>query len=396
MSKSIFDADYELNPIPYFSFLRKNDPIHYEKSVNAYFVTNYEDVKFILKNDSIFTTKTLAKRAEPVMKDRVLAQMSGLEHKSKKKAILKGMSGKYLENLIPILEKRANDIIDNYIKAKRIDLVNDFGKIFAVQSSLDLLGIDNKDSEHIRRWHNGIAKFITSFNLSNSEINYCLECSDKLETYLMPLIKERKKSRKNDLISILHDYKNQENEITDTEILALTLNILLAATEPVDKTLAYLFYNLLSNPRQFQDIQNNPKLLKAAIMETLRFNSPVQLIPRQLSKPYILKETKLSTDDIVICMIGAANRDPNAYTNPDEFNIYRNLESNTPFSSHSINLAFGYGVHTCVGAKFSLIQLEIVANILLKRLKDIKLETTVLEEKGMYTRGPKSLIISFS
>ncbi|EGQ1719884.1 cytochrome P450, partial [Staphylococcus pseudintermedius] len=215
------------------------------------------------------------------------------------------------------------------------------------------------------------------------------------EKYLMPLIKERKGIKKLDLISVLNDYKDEKSQITDSEILALILNILLAATEPVDKTLAYLFYNLLNNPNQYQDILDNPSLLKNAIIETLRFNSPVQLIPRQLSMPYTFRDKKLNVDDVVICMIGAANRDPKAYTAPDEFNIHRKSKNNKPFTSYSQNLSFGFGVHTCVGATYALIQLELVVRTLLKRLKNIKLETNVLHERGIYTRGPKSLIISF-
>ncbi|MEB5273742.1 cytochrome, partial [Pseudomonas aeruginosa] len=76
-------------------------------------------------------------------------------------------------------------------------------------------------------------------------------------------------------------------------------------------------------------------------------------------------------------------------------NIHRKSEYNTPFTSHSQNLSFGSGVHTCVGASFSLIQLEMVANILLKRLKNIELKTTSIEEQGIYTRGPQSMIIKF-
>ncbi|PWZ61143.1 cytochrome P450, partial [Staphylococcus pseudintermedius] len=170
----------------------------------------------------------------------------------------------------------------------------------------------------------------------------------------------------------------EKSQITDSEILALILNILLAATEPVDKTLAYLFYNLLNNPNQYQDILDNPSLLKNAIIETLRFNSPVQLIPRQLSMPYTFRDKKLNVDDVVICMIGAANRDPKAYTAPDEFNIHRKSKNNKPFTSYSQNLSFGFGVHTCVGATYALIQLELVVRTLLKRLKNIKLETNVL------------------
>ena len=394
---SVFSSEYETNPVPTFEELRKKSPVHYDEDVDAYLISRYDDVKYVLKNNDIFTTKTLATRAEPVMKDRVLAQMKGHEHKGKKAAILKGMTGKYLEKLVPIIKKRTNDIIDQNINdQKELDIVNDFGKIFAVQSSMDLLGINVDDSEKVREWHNGIAKFITSFNLSDEEIKHSLYCSDKLEEYLMPLIKERRNSEADDLISLLHQYQSNENKISDSEILALTLNILLAATEPVDKTLSYLFYNLSNNPSQFKEVINDRTLVKDAIQETLRFNSPVQLIPRQVSEDTKLNGVVLYKDDIVICMIGSANRDENAFSNPNEFNINRRLEKSNPFTSHSQNLSFGTGVHTCVGAALSLIQLELVTNIILDRLKDIKLKDNNLVEEGIYTRGDKELVISYT
>lgn len=395
-NNSVFSSEYETNPVPTFKVLREESPVHYDEEVDAYLISRYEDVKYVLKNNDIFTTKTLATRAEPVMKDRVLAQMKGHEHKGKKAAILKGMTGKYLEKLIPIIKKRTNDIIDQNINdQKELDIVNDFGKVFAVQSSMDLLGINVNDSEKIRGWHNGIAKFITSFNLSDEEIKHSLYCSDKLEEYLMPLIKERRNSEADDLISLLHQYGNDENKISDSEILALTLNILLAATEPVDKTLSYLFYNLSNHQSQFKAVIEDRTLVKDAIQETLRFNSPVQLIPRQVSEDTKINGVKIYKDDVVICMIGSANRDEEAFSNPNEFNIYRRLEKSKPFTSHSQNLSFGSGVHTCVGAALSMIQLELVTNIILDRLKDIKLKDNVLVEEGIYTRGAKELMISF-
>lgn len=395
-NNSVFSSEYETNPVPTFKVLREESPVHYDEEVDAYLISRYEDVKYVLKNNDIFTTKTLATRAEPVMKDRVLAQMKGHEHKGKKAAILKGMTGKYLEKLIPIIKKRTNDIIDQNINnQKELDIVNDFGKVFAVQSSMDLLGINVNDSEKIRGWHNGIAKFITSFNLTDEEIKHSLYCSDKLEEYLMPLIKERRNSEADDLISLLHQYGNDENKISDSEILALTLNILLAATEPVDKTLSYLLYNLSNHQSQFKAVIEDRTLVKDAIQETLRFNSPVQLIPRQVSEDTKINGVKIYKDDVVICMIGSANRDEEAFSNPNEFNIYRRLEKSKPFTSHSQNLSFGSGVHTCVGAALSMIQLELVTNIILDRLKDIKLKDNVLVEEGIYTRGAKELMISF-
>lgn len=82
-NNSVFSSEYETNPIPTFEALREQSPIHYDEEVDAYLISRYEDVKYILKNNELFTTQTLATRAEPVMKDRVLAQMKGHEHRGK-------------------------------------------------------------------------------------------------------------------------------------------------------------------------------------------------------------------------------------------------------------------------------------------------------------------------
>lgn len=97
---SIFSEAYSKDPYKFFSYFRTQEPVFYEESIDCYFVSNYEDVKYVLENEEIFTTKMLAKRAQPVMRDRVLAQMTGKEHKEKKKMIMKGLTGENLKRLL--------------------------------------------------------------------------------------------------------------------------------------------------------------------------------------------------------------------------------------------------------------------------------------------------------
>ncbi|MBD8006154.1 cytochrome P450 [Bacillus norwichensis] len=124
-----------------------------------------------------------------------------------------------------------------------------------------------KNQNKIAEWYQGIANFITSFNQTKEEQEYSFWCSEQLEKYLLPIIEERKNSRHLDLISLLHQSETTDTKMTSQEILALTLNILLAATEPVDKTLALLFYHLLENPDQFAKVEKDRKLLKNGIRE---------------------------------------------------------------------------------------------------------------------------------
>ncbi|WP_375622577.1 MULTISPECIES: cytochrome P450 [unclassified Bartonella] len=217
-------------------------------------------------------------------------------------------------------------------------------------------------------------------------------------SYLTPLIEEWDKNSSEDLISVLCQKKNDSTSMTPSEIVALVLNMLLAAIEPADKTLAYLFYHLLTNPNKLEKIQNDRTLLGDAIAETLRLTSPVQLIPRQTNQAMEFASVSLPANSLVLYMIGAANHDPDAFMDPNKFIPERKRVGKTgPDLIRTANhLSFGAGMHVCVGSAFALMQIELTANRLLDKLINISLtDGFILEEEGLYTRGPSALPITF-
>ncbi|NPC94169.1 cytochrome P450, cyclodipeptide synthase-associated [Bacillus sp. WMMC1349] len=396
-SFSVLSESYHEDPYQYFSYLRETDPVHYEESLDSYFISRYQDVRHVLQHSDIFTTKPLSERAEPVMRGPVLAQMHGKEHTAKRRIVLRRFVGNPLEHLTPLIKDNAERLLAPYLEKGRIDLVNDFGKTFAVCVTMDILGLDKKDHEKIRYWHSGVADYITSLNQSPEDQAHSLKCSEQLANYLSPIIAERRGDPGHDLISILCTSEYEGVAMSDRDIRALILNILLAATEPADKTLALMIYHLLHHPQQMKDVLEDRSLLSRAIAETLRYKPPVQLIPRQLSQDAVISNVELKEGTIVFCMIGAANRDPEAFECPNEFNIYRDdLDVKSAFSGAARHLAFGSGLHNCVGAGFAKTELEIVANTVLDHMQNIRLEKDfVYRETGLYTRGPVSLRILF-
>ncbi|MFN2744288.1 MULTISPECIES: cytochrome P450, cyclodipeptide synthase-associated [Bacillus] len=394
---SVLSEQYHEDPYKYFSYLRESDPVHYEESLDSYFISRYQDVRHVLQNQDVFTTKSLAKRAEPVMRGPVLAQMKGKEHAAKRRIVLRRFMGKSLDHLTPLIKENAERLLAPHLDKGRIDLVNDFGKTFAVCVTMDILGLDKTDHKTVRHWHSGVADFITSLNQSPEDRKHSLTCSEQLAEYLNPIIAERRENPGQDLISILCTSDYEGVAMSDRDIRALILNILLAATEPADKTLALMIYHLLHHPEQMDAVLLDRTLLPKAIAETLRYKPPVQLIPRQLSQDAEIGGVKLKEGTTVFCMIGAANRDPEAFERPDEFNIHRgDLDIKSAFSGAARHLAFGSGVHNCVGAGFAKTEIEIVANIVLDHMRNIKLEKDfVYRETGLYTRGPVSLRILF-
>ena len=397
-SFDVLSSDFLADPYAYYERLHRKDYIYLDKASGAYFIGKYDDVENILRNP-IFTTEPLAKRAQPVMGDRVLAQMEGTEHSTKRKMVVKGLNGKYFEeHYQPMIENITKKLIEPLLQIGHIDLIQDFGKDYAVLVTLGILGLPNENYHQIANWHKGVANFITKLRLSEKERVYSLTCSKKLIDFLFPIVEYRKKNPNgNDLISILCIVQNKEEAMTTKEIIALCLNILLAATEPADKSLALLFKHLLDNPKIFNKVKKNRKLMRSAIEETLRLTSPVQLIPREASETTIISNIAIPKGTTVFNMIGAANRDPQAFFKPNEFILDRKVNNtNNNLTIKKRHLAFGTGTHACLGAQFSLKQIEITANILLDYLPNLKLtKGAYFTEKGLYTRGPDSLQLDF-
>ncbi|MGW3149641.1 cytochrome P450, cyclodipeptide synthase-associated [Streptomyces sp. NPDC001177] len=395
---SVLSEDFAADPYRCFSFLREQSPVHYEPAIDSYFVSRHQDVKQVLTDHAAFTTEPLQVRAEPVMRGPVLAQMTGAEHTAKRKIVVRGFTGQALQDQIRAIHANAAALIAPFLPRGSVDLVNEFGRPLAVYVTLDVLGLDKKDWQQVAAWHSGVAEFITSLTLTPERRRHCLECAEQLEAYLVPVIEQRRRHPGEDLISKLCTAEFDGIAMSNRDITALVINVLAAATEPADKTLALLFKHLIDHPDQLAQVRQDPTLLPAAIAETLRYTPPVQLIPRQVEQDAVFAGTTVPAGATVFCMIGAANRDPDAFTAPDTFDIHRpDLGIARSFTAAAQHLAFGTGLHQCVGAAFARAEIETVAAMLLPLLEQVRYSPGFhYQEAGLYTRGPASLSLDFT
>ncbi len=395
---SVLSEDFAADPYRYFSRLREQDAIHYESAIDSYFVSRHRDVKRVLTDHETFTTEMLQVRAEPVMRGPVLAQMTGAEHTAKRKIVVRGFTGQALEEQIRAIHANAAELVAPFLSRGRIDLVNDFGRPLAIDVTLDVLGLDKKDRRRIADWLGGVAEFVTGIDLTAEQRRRCLDRAGRLEAHLAPVIDERRRRPGEDLISKLCAAEFDGIAMSDREVTALVINVLVAAVEPADKTLALLFKHLIDHPEQLAQVRRDPALLPAAIAETLRYTPPVQLIPRQTERDVVLGGSTVPAGATVFCMIGAANRDPAAFASPDAFDIHRaDLGTARSFTAAARHLAFGTGLHQCVGAAFARAEIETVAGMLLSLFDEIRHTPGVrYRETGLYTRGPASLCVDFT
>ncbi|MFE3323414.1 cytochrome P450, cyclodipeptide synthase-associated [Streptomyces sp. NPDC059176] len=395
---SVLSEDFAADPYRFFAWLRDVAPVHHEPSIDSYFLSRHRDVKRVLTDHQAFSTATLQTRAEPVMRGPVLAQMTGAEHTAKRSIVIRSFTGQVLQSQMRSVRTNATELIAPFLSRGRLDLVNDFGKPLAVHVTLDVLGLNKDDWPQIAAWHSGVAEFITSMTLTPRRRKHCLGCAEKLEAYLLPVIEQRRRHPGEDLISRLCTAEFDGIAMSERDITALIINVLAAATEPADKTLALLFKHLIDNPEQMAQVRREPNLLPAAIAETLRYTPPVQLIPRQAEQDVVFSGTAVPAGATLFCMIGAANRDPDAFAEPDTFDIHRpDLGTARSFTAAAQHLSFGTGLHQCIGAAFARAEIETVATMLLSVLHRVRYSPGFrYRETGLYTRGPASLSLDFS
>ncbi|MFG1665374.1 cytochrome P450, cyclodipeptide synthase-associated [Streptomyces sp. Y7] len=395
---SVLSDDFAADPYRHFARLREQDAIHYESVIDSYFVSRHRDVKRVLTDHETFTTETLQERAEPVMRGPVLAQMTGAEHTAKRKIVVRAFTGRALRDQMGVVHANAAELVAPFLSRGRIDLVDDFGRPLAVNVTLDILGLDKRDRHQLAAWHSGVAEFITAIALTPERRRHCLDCADRLEGYLAPIIEERRRHPGEDLISTLCAAAFDGIAMTDREVTALIINVMVAAVEPADKTLALLFKHLIDHPEQLAQVRKDPALLPAAIAETLRYTPPVQLVPRRAERDVVLAGSTVPAGATVFCMIGAANRDPAAFAAPDAFDIHRpDLGTARSFTAAAQHLAFGTGLHQCVGAAFARAEIETVAGLLLSLFDEVRHTPGArYRETGLYTRGPAALRVDFT
>lgn len=395
---TILADEFAADPYRYFTWLREQAPVHYEPAVDSYFLSRYHEVKRVLTDHQAFTTKALQIRAEPVMRGPVLAQMAGAEHTAKRKILIRGVTGQALHDQIRVVRANAAELLAPLLARGRMDLVNDFGKPFALHVTLDILGLDKRDWQQVAAWHSGVAEFITSLTITPERRRHCIDRAEQLEAYLVPVIEQRRRTPGADLLSKLCTAEFDGTVLSNRDVTALVINVLAAATEPADKTLALLFKHLIDHPAQMAQVHRDPALLPAAIAETLRYTPPVQLVPRQAEEATVIAGITIPAGATVFCMIGAANRDPGVFADPDAFDINRSdLGTARSFTAAAQHLAFGTGLHQCVGAALARAEIEIVAATLLPLLDQVRYSPGFrYREAGLYTRGPVSLPLDFT
>jgi len=393
----ILSAEFASDPYSAYKVMREEAPLLWHDPMQSYIISRYEDVARAFR-DQAFTTANYDWQLEPVH-GRTILQLSGRDHAVRRALVAPAFRGSELqEKFLPVIERNSSELIDGFRHAGRVDLVADYATHFPVNVIVDMLGLDKADHARFHRWYTSIIAFLSNLSQDPEVAADGLRTRDEFAAYLLPVIRERRANLGGDLLSTLCKAEIDGTRMSDEDIKAFCSLLLTAGGETTDKAVASVFANLLRHPGQLAAVREDRSLIPRAFAETLRFTPPVHMIMRQPAEDVTLSGGTIPAGSTVTCLIGAANRDPERYSDPDTFNIFReDLDTATAFSAAANHLAFALGRHFCVGALLAKTEVEVGVSQLLDAMPDARLpDGFTPAERGVFTRGPASLPLLFT
>jgi cytochrome P450 len=383
-----------LNPFPFYLEMRKNNPVQYNEKSDLWNVYRYDDVKMIVTNYVDFSSDPTRVLDQPYP-DRIFFRRNLLStdpplHRHLRSAISSAFSNTRIETLEPRIESIANGLIDQVIEKGSMDLVRDFSYPLPVTVIAELLGISVQDRDIFKGWADRLLKSIDNSVETGAPRNAEIEqMQNEMDGYFRDVLKEKRERPGNDLVSHLIMAESDGKRLTEQEILSFCALLLGAGHITTVQLISNCILSLLEHPGQLAKIQNNPALVTSALEETLRYRSPVQSLFRLATKDIKVGGKTIKSGQRVIAWIGSANHDEAVFSNAEDFDIARNPNP---------HIAFGAGIHLCIGAPLARLESKVAIQRLLNRLKNIELSDDPRNLEPVSTSfiyGVKSLPLLF-
>ncbi|MFG1824333.1 cytochrome P450 [Microbispora bryophytorum] len=378
---------------PLFSRLRQEEPlcrVRLPYGEPAWLATRYEDVKVVL-GDPRFSRAAAIGRDEPRMRphrsrpDTILS-FDPPEHSRLRRLVSKAFTVRRIELLRPRTQEIADELVGAMlVKGAPADLVEDFGLPLPITVICELLGVPVEDRVDFRTWSDALLS-TTRFTLD--EVTRCMGL---LREYMAGLIAERRQAPKDDLLSALVAARDNEERLSEEEMLSLAEALLVAGHETTATQIPNFVYTLLTHPEQLAALRADLDLIPRAVEELMRF---VPLGGGASIARYALEDVELGgvtvrAGQAVVVSLVSANRDESVYTNPGE------LEFDRQQASH---VGFGHGAHHCLGAPLARMELQVALRTLLARLPGLRFaghEDDVVWKTGLSTRGPEHMLVTW-
>ena len=402
------NKEFIKNPYVKMAEFRESTPVFWDEINDLFFFTRYQDVRSIqstksfgttfnhidgfeeaIENQEIPITSTAYKRSDQFgtyenfwkSEEFSLLNLEGQLHKELRGLVAKAFLPRSVQQLVPFMEETSNELFNN-LKGTEFDMLKDYAQPYSVSIIGKLLGVPENDHLEFLDWSHKIVKMY-DFEVTDENANNAEEAARQFIEYTQNLLDKRRKDPQDDMITRLSQVSEDNNFLTDDQIICTVILLLNAGHEATVNTLGNGLHALLSLNKSFEEVKNETEDINDVVEELIRYDSPLQFFQR-----YALEDTEIGGHTIskgskVAILLGSANRDPRVFENPDQINFKREMKD------HS---SWGGGIHFCIGTHLAKLELGVSFNHVLEKKFELIEEPTRTGAFGI--RGFKDLLVS--
>jgi len=396
--KVLFSDEILQDPYPTYARLHEEGPLHHldvGSKFAVWSIISHAECSSIAKDPRLS-----AKRAQqmllplPISRQAEFSELARMfslwlifmdppEHTRLRKLLNKGFSPAAIEGLRPQVEAIVDRMLKPLQHGSEVDLMREFANPMPVSIILEMLGIPQDLNETFVEWSRAIAVFRGSPDRTVEHARAAQDALIALTDFFRKTVAERRRNKGNDLISLLIDIEEEGEVLTEEELYAQCIALLFAGHETTRNLIGNGMYTLLKHPQEAAELREKPEMIRTAVEEILRFESPVQFTARVLKEEIEVCGQRIPKGWTMLCMLGAANRDPKQFKAPNQLDLKR---------LNNQHLAFSAGPHFCIGSQLARLEGQIAIMNLVQRFPKMKLTGPRPEWAPTFgLRGLKSL-----
>lgn len=385
-----FSPEMMADPYPAYRAFRERGRVQ-RTSAGHWLATGYDEVSSLLTDQRFGEAagrggRIRLSRATREGQQQLLGRVDTMlsqdppEHTRLRRLVSKAFTPRSVQKMRPRIQEVVNELLEKVDGRDEFDLVSELAWPLPVIVIAEMLGIPREDRERFKRWSDAM---VATLGGDYSALDEARRSNEELVEYVSRVIAERRKEPRDDLISRLVAAEERGQTLSEDEMLGTVALLLVAGNETTTHLISNGMLALLRNPEQLARLREDPSLLPSAVDELLRYTGPVHTTRRVAKTDVSLGGTEIKRGEVVIGLLAAANRDPNQYADPDSLDVARNPTD---------HMAFGDGIHFCLGAALARLEGQVTIGTLLQRFPGLRLLDGAPEWGGTFAiRGVSSL-----
>jgi len=377
----LLDPEVLANPYPLYSRLRTEDPVHWDPFLHAWVVTRYCDVVHVLHYFSADRTPTpeqlssMNLSALSPIAAVMVKQMLFLDAPAHTR--LRSLaSSAFTPARVKVLRSHIQQIADRLIdavmdrKSGEMDIISDFAEPLPAIVTAEMLGVPTRDHRQLKDWTADFAEMLGNFQHNPDHVPKVLRTLEEMLEYFRERVRELRVHPREGLINSLLTAEINGDRLTEEEVIANSIVTMVGGQETTTNLIGNGLLTLLRHPAEMQRLRGDLALIPSAVEELLRYESPSQHTARMAPCDLELGGRKISKRQAVIAVMGAGNRDPERFPDPDRLDLAR---------TDNRHLAFGWAAHFCFGAALARIEGQVSFATILSRMPNLVLQPVPLQ-----------------